>query len=143
MHRVIRFKIQISHSFEHLAEMGLNPPDFFGLREDLKEVIIGQEVEAAEVGTFLLQVVLQAFLNQLKIFIAISKSVSAALNRALHENFWLCDDCVHDGSPLDIDSFEALALLLELLLDIRRIEYRLEVHPVSLSGDPLVKSVGD
>ena len=53
-------KSEICNSFKTLLKMRLNFSWVFGLREDLKHFIIGQEEESREVQTLLLQICIQS-----------------------------------------------------------------------------------
>mmetsp|Transcript_77794 Transcript_77794/g.204271 ORF Transcript_77794/g.204271 Transcript_77794/m.204271 type:complete len:675 (-) Transcript_77794:3855-5879(-) len=57
---------QLLHSLKDLGQERLHPQRVFGLRQDLKQLIVGQEVEASERSALRLEVVVQPLLHEVK-----------------------------------------------------------------------------
>ena len=52
-------KAQLGNAFKALLQVRLHASGVLGLRQDLKHLVVGEEEEAREVETFLLQVVVE------------------------------------------------------------------------------------
>ena len=116
--------------------MRLNCSWFFGLRKNLKKIVIRKEIKSGKFLSFLLQILVQRFLDVLQFLIGISellkKSFSAANLHYIRVLF--CQD--HISLPYIINTSEFFAFSRQLLWDISRIKNRLQIHPVSLAFHP-------
>ena len=117
-HAVIVAELQISNGFKHLSEMASDTTHLFSLRQDLKQVIIGEEIESRKVRPLLLEVLFETFLNHLKTLVSVNEVVFKTFLAAVVKNAWVLMSLIHDETPLDIDALEALGLHGQLLHDI-------------------------
>ena len=138
---VVILEFEVRHTFKHFLQVRAHLPNILGLRKNLEEIVIRQEVETAEESAFLFKVIFETLLYELKILVAILEVLFASFDRALDENLRVLDDRLHDSSPLDINTLESLTFSLELLLDIRGVKHGLKVNPMGLSLHPGLESV--
>ena len=138
---VVSLEIEIRNTLKHFLQVRAHLSNFLGLRENLEEIVVGQEVETAEESAFLLEVILETLLDKFEVLVAVLEALLASFNGALDENLRVLDDRLHDGSPLDVDTLESLTFSLELLLDIRGVEHGLQVDPMGLRLHPSLERV--
>jgi hypothetical protein len=77
-HGVIRSEVEVSDSFEHLLQVGTYLSHFFGLGQDLEEIVVTQEVEAAEESALLFEVILESLLHEFQVLVAVLEVLLAA-----------------------------------------------------------------
>lgn len=108
------------------------------LRQDLKQLIIREEVKPRECCTFDLKVILHLLLDLLQLFVVLLELSQQLLRGAAIVHQRSLEGLHHDVLPELIDYHEFLVLFGELLLDIFCTEDVFEVHPLTLTGKPLV-----
>jgi len=117
-HAIVITELQVSDSFEDLSQVTSDSAHLFCLRKNLEQVIIRQEIEASEVRSFLLQVLFETLLDELKVFVSIDKVLFKAIPTAILKDAWCLVTLVHDVAPLDVDALETLCLSWQLFHDI-------------------------
>jgi len=129
--------------------MGPDILDFLGLREDLKKVVLGEEVEAGKHGALLLNVVLETTLHSIELIVALLERrekfdvldwTIASLEYVALDS-WVVSCSLDDFFPGLVDVLELSALSWKLLLDVRGVEDRLEVGPVGHAFLPFFEDV--
>lgn len=117
-HGVIVTEFEISDSFEHFSQMGSHSAHLFRLREDFKKIVIREEVESSKVRSLLLQVLLETFLDKLKVLVGVKETLFVAFLTTVVKDAWVLLALVHDVAPLNIDSLESFRLRRQLLHDV-------------------------
>ena len=86
-------------TFKAFLEVRLDVHGVLGLPQDLQQVIAGQEVEARELLTLVLQVVLQALLDALQFALQICEAIQHTWGcTCLHAMTATNDKCSLDGT---------------------------------------------
>ena len=114
--------------------------NLLGLREDFKQLIIGEEIKACKNSSFLAEILIETSLDQFQIIVSILEIFEQSFSVASHEHIGVLLSFFNDFPPHFVNSSEFLVLIVELLHDIRRIKDGLEVHPGSLAFDPFIDS---
>lgn len=71
MNGIVIFELKVSHCLENLAKVWTYISHFLSLGKDLKELIIGQEIETSEVRTLLLEIISKTLLNNFEILVCL------------------------------------------------------------------------
>jgi len=97
--------------FEDLFQMRLDCRGFLGLRQDLEEFIVGEEIKSRELFSFFFQIIVQFLLDDFEGFVSffklIEKTVFYANNSYAHNLFRLAESVF----PSAINRFELFSLL--------------------------------
>lgn len=114
----------------------------FGLRENLKQFIITEEVESCELPSFVLQICEQRFLDVVQCVIAINYSFEELWNLINNPNNILnITTFIDNDLPVCVDTFKAFALFDQLLGDVRGFEDWLKIHPINLKLNPFLNQI--
>ena len=132
---------QLHEVVEALPEVRLHRLRPLRLREDLQQLVVGEEEEAREGHALGQQVVLQRLLDRVQRLVRRPEPLEAAGLRAAHLRHRVLLRLLHGGLPLHVDVLEHLALVRQLLPDVAGVEDALEVHPVPLDVQPLVEGL--
>lgn len=109
-----------------------------GLREDLNELIVGQEEETREGASLGVEVIFQFLSDVIQTLVVILKLLFQTTTVVLAHHNGVFVDLVHVLFPELIYLSEQASLILELLSDIVSTEDVLQVHPTALKGEPLL-----
>mmetsp|Transcript_26831 Transcript_26831/g.47705 ORF Transcript_26831/g.47705 Transcript_26831/m.47705 type:complete len:295 (+) Transcript_26831:147-1031(+) len=134
---------QLHHGLKDLAEERLHAKWVLCLRQNLQQLIVGEEIKARERATLCLEVVIQTLLDQIQVVVAVDPNLEEPFRGALSQSVPVGVDAAHHLPPLAIHELELLPLSGELLHDIGRIENGLEIHPGPLNFQPLVETFRD
>jgi hypothetical protein len=93
--------------------------DLFGLREDLKQLVVREEIESSKYRTLLLKVISKPFLDDFKVFVGLLELLLEALLRAGKKDIGGLFGLVDDVAPGRINRLKALGFLRKLFHDIR------------------------
>ena len=99
------------------------------LREDLKQLVVREEVEAREGRALELEVVVEALLDLVELLVGVEESVEQPGRRHLHDDVRVLVALDHAVLEELVDLVELGRLRGELLLDVLGAEDVLEVHP--------------
>lgn len=111
------------------------------LRQNLDEIVVGQEVEPREGGSLCSKVVFETLLNVFQLLVLVLESLVDLSGRLIYDNLRVLLGPLHVLFPELVDSLERLGLSLELRLDIFGAENVFEVHPLTLESEPLVNGI--
>eukprot|EP00962_Isochrysis_galbana_P031292 scaffold10193_cov107-Isochrysis_galbana.AAC.2 len=134
-------KVELGNALEALLQMGLHAEWVFGLRQDLEQLVVGEEKEAGERQPLGLQVVVEPFLDELQFLIGLAPRGEQTLLSGGEQHVRLGYGLLHHLAPQPVDLCEALGLLRHLAHDVLRREDGLEVEPDRLAFDPLVDNL--
>lgn len=109
---------------------------FLCLRQNFKQVIIRKEVKSGEFLSFLLQILIQRFLDVLQFFICISEFLQQAFSATYLHNVFDLLSKLNVCLPDIIYRSEFFALSRKLFRNVTRIKYWLKIHPVALTLHP-------
>eukprot|EP00968_Pinguiococcus_pyrenoidosus_P027390 scaffold7375_cov268-Pinguiococcus_pyrenoidosus.AAC.40 len=133
-------KLHLVHALEGLAQVRLHRARLLGLRQDLQQLVVGQEEEAREVQTLDLQVVAQALLDQLQLLVGrLELAEQALVGMRLHDEGGVGLGLLHGLAPQGVHVLEAPRLGRELAHDVFAAEDGLQIQPGALHGDPLIQ----
>jgi len=122
--------------FKHFLQVRLHCRRFFSLRKNLEKIVVRKEVKSGKFLSFLLQILVQWFLNVLQLLISVSELIKKSLCAAhLHYvRVLFCQN--HICLPYIINTSEFFAFSWQLLGDISGVKDWLKIHPVSLAFHP-------
>lgn len=126
---------------EHCMDGFPLPSWIFGLREYLQELVVRQEEKSWKEESLLLEIVVQSFLYELEETHALLQSLDHLVDLDDGHYSSVGVDGLHYVPPGLVDRAESSAFVGHLLLNVRRREDRLQVHPHSLDFEPLVENV--
>lgn len=106
-----------------------------------EELIVRQEVKPGEFGSLRFQIIVQRFLNHIQGVVVISDFLEQLFDMTDRLHIDNLTGLVDDHAPEVVSSLEVLALLVELLSDVWRVKYRLQIHPIYLELGPLLHYV--
>jgi hypothetical protein len=95
-----------------------NLSDFLRLRENLKQLIIGEEIESCKVGSFLFKIVSKTFLDDFQVFVRLLERVFESISGTVKQNAWVFLALAKDKAPLVVDTFKSFGLSGQLFHDI-------------------------
>ena len=110
----------------------------FRVGQDLKQLIVRQEVEPREGASLGLQEVLQLLCDVVDVSI-LQLEVIHKFSRTSDDISGFCKflDLLHELLEEFVDSVKHVGLLRKSFLDFRRLEDVFQIHPRLLEGDPL------
>jgi len=128
-------------SLEALAQVRLHPGWILGLRQDLQQLVVGQEEEAREEETLLFQIGVEALEDELQEFVGLFESVEHFVDLDHGHGMLVQGHCLDYFLPGLVDGGEAAAFLGHLSHDVWRGEDGLQVEPARLHLEPLVEDL--
>mmetsp|Transcript_49838 Transcript_49838/g.161260 ORF Transcript_49838/g.161260 Transcript_49838/m.161260 type:complete len:271 (+) Transcript_49838:504-1316(+) len=140
---VVRIEDDLGYRLKDLRQEGLHACGVLGLGQNLKQLVVGQEVKAGKTNFLRLQVVLKTFLDHVEVQVALPPLLEQAFSRADVDNLRVVPGLHHLLSPCAIHVLEALALRRQLPHDVVGREDRFQVHPSLLTLQPLLKRLGN
>lgn len=123
--------------------MGLHSVRVPGLGQNFKQFVVRQEIEPWEGSSFDLEIVLHFLLNFLEFPIVLLEFFEELLAAATVVDEGPLESLHHDVFPEFVDKDKLFILLRQLLLDIFSTEDVFEIHPLTLTGQPLVDDFRD
>lgn len=136
-------ELHLHYIVEALSQMRLDSLGISSLREDLEELIVGEEVETRECSSLRLEVVFETLLDLIKILVVLLELTQQLLIVADFQHLWSFLGPSHMVLPELINMLELLCLVWQLLLDVFSVENVLKIHPGLLENQPLVQQVRD
>jgi len=103
-----------------------------GLSEDLKKIVVSKEEETGEDKSFLLEIVVQTFLNLVEFLIGFLEVLHDVFFFGKVNETWLLLNTFHGTFPEIIDLDEHFVFEGHRSCDITGTENGLKIHPVSL-----------
>lgn len=76
---LILVELHLVDVLEHFFEVRLHCERFFGLRQDLEQICVGEEVETCEFLSFFLKVTAKFFLDGLQVLIGFLQSLEESV----------------------------------------------------------------
>jgi hypothetical protein len=111
------------------------------LGQNLKQLIVGQEIETRKSTSLNLQIVLHFLLNILKFlieFLEFPKQLFTS-TAIIYKRSFKCFQ--HYIFPKLVNNYKLLILLRQLFLDILCTEDVFKIHPLSLACQPLINNL--
>lgn len=113
------------------------------LRQDFKQLVIGEEVETRECSSLHLQIILHLLLDFLQLFVVLLEFPQKVLTTAALVNQGSLVGFQHSVLPEFINDDELFILVWQLFLDVFSTENVLQIHPLPLASEPLVNNFRD
>lgn len=113
------------------------------MAQNLQQVVVWQEEEPRKDQALLSEVISKPFLNPIKRLVAALETLHEPALEASLEDEWAEPSIMHCAPPNLVDALESCSHDRQLLLDIWRGEYRLEIQPASLHLAPLFEDLLD
>ena len=132
-------KVKSLNTFEALLQVRLHSPWLLCLRQNLKQLFVGQEVEAREQRSLGLKISIQTFLDHIKSVLSFLEGLTKVLDLDDLKGIWLSHNLVHEFLPDSVNFPEHGALSWHLLHDVIRREHWLKVAPLTLHKHPPFK----
>lgn len=110
----LSIELNLINVLEDFVQIRLDSERFFGLRKNLEQLIVGQEIKSGEFCSFGLQIIIERLLDHVQ---------SIVIVPYLIQNIFYLTNCLHvynlsrfinDHSPKVIGGFEVLALFVKL-----------------------------
>ena len=139
--RRVLVKGHLVDRFKALAQMRLDRPRVFGLRQDLQQLLVGEEVESRERLPLSLQVVRQPLLHLLERLVGPGKDGEEVGGVGEAQRVGVLGRDLEALAPLPVARLELGRLGGQLFHDVRRAENGLQVHPVALAVEPLLQDL--
>eukprot|EP00965_Chrysotila_dentata_P002959 95741-Pleurochrysis_carterae.AAC.5 len=138
-HRVV--ELERLYPLKALAQMRLHAQRVLGLRQDLQQLVVGEEEEAREGETLRLEVVVEPLLDQFEQPVGLLPRAEQPLLRSGDEHARFGGGVGHGLAPDPVDVREAFRLLRHLAHDVLGRKDWLEIEPDRLTFDPLVEDL--
>lgn len=138
---LVLIEVNLVDVLEHLLQVRLHCQRLLGLRENLKQVGVGEEVESGEFLPLFLEVRPQLFLDGLQVLVGLLQSFEESILGAHLDDEDALVGLLHGVLPGRINGLELFGLLHQLLGDVCGVEDRLEIHPLSLAFGPFLQNV--
>eukprot|EP00964_Phaeocystis_antarctica_P055483 scaffold32640_cov63-Phaeocystis_antarctica.AAC.1 len=135
---LVLVEVERVDALEALLQVRLHAQRVLGLREDLQQLVVGEEEEPREREPLLLEVVVEPLLDELEQPVGLLEGLEQTLGRRGRQHVGPLGGGGHDLAPQPVDLREALRLRRHLPHDVLGREDGLEVEPDALALEPLV-----
>ena len=117
---------------------GLNIPS---LRQNLNQIVTGEEAKSRESSTLGVKVVIKTLLDLLEPLVVLLEPFEDAATVGLRNDFWIFLALNHVVFPEFVDLLELFCLRLQLSLNVLSIEDIFQIHPLTLEAKPLIDGI--